>query len=345
MTSEIIIDKFGQGDAVIIFNKGIITDAFIDPPIGAFFYAPHTFVKGKVLRRLSNRGGYFITLPNGREGFLKSKKYYEQGATVIVLSKAYFDIEKSQIFTDQLKLISKFFVLQLGKSGISFSKKIPKSFDRNKTARSIESILQCHKDIFVLCRSTICQIDLKAIEENLKLTLKKKNEMLNTLKTENEFSDGTAKSMVAKRFEWSRYSVKEESGIFERRGLWDLLEQLIRKKVFFSEGAYLIIEQTNSFSTIDVNSGKKLNIPVDELNTKACDMICYLIRLLGLGGKILIDFLPSDKATKKKILNKMTCFFEIDDARSKIWGWTRGGSFELERERDKTPLKFILGNN
>ena len=74
------------------------------------------------------------------------------------------------------------------------------------------------------------------------------------MKTENEFNDGTAKRMVAKRFEWSRYSVKEESGIFERRGLWDLLEQLTRKKVFFSEGSYLILEQTNSFSTIDVNS-------------------------------------------------------------------------------------------
>ena len=152
---------------------------------------------------------------------------------MIVLSKAYFDIEKSQMFTDQLKLISKFFVLQLGKSGISFSKKIPKSFDRKKIARSIESILQFHKDIFVLCRSTVCQIDLKAIEENLKLMLEKKNEILNTLKTENEFNDGTAKRMVAKRFEWSRYSVKEESGIFERRGLWDLLEQLTRKKKYF----------------------------------------------------------------------------------------------------------------
>ena len=78
--------------------------------------------------------------------------------------------------------------------------------------------------------------------------------------------------------------MKEESGIFER-GLWDLLEQLTRKKVFFSEGSYLILEQTNSFSAIDVNSGKNINITVDDLNTKACDMICYLIRLLGLGGK------------------------------------------------------------
>ena len=169
--------------------------------------------------------------------------------------------------------------------------------------------------------------------------------MFNTLRTKNQFNDGTAKSMVAKRYEWSRYSVKEERGIFERRGLWDLLEQLTRKKVFFSEGSYLIVEQTNSFSTIDVNSGKKLNIPADDLNLKACDMICYLIRLLGLGGKILIDFLPSNKSTKKKIVDKVTYFFETDDARSKIWGWTKGGSFELERERDKTPLNFILGNN
>ena len=88
-----------------------------------------------------------------------------------------------------------------------------------------------------------------------------------------------------------------------------------------------------------------LNISADELNTNACDMICHLIRLLGLGGKILIDFLPSNKSTKKKILDKMINFSKMDEAKSKVWGWTKGGNFELERERDKTPLNFIFGNN
>ena len=35
MTAEIIIDKFGQGDAVIIYDQGMVIDVLIDPPINA----------------------------------------------------------------------------------------------------------------------------------------------------------------------------------------------------------------------------------------------------------------------------------------------------------------------
>ena len=345
MTAEIIIDKFGQGDAVIIYDKGMVIDVLIDPPTNACFYPPNTFVKAKVLRKLPNRGGYFISLPSGEEGFLKSKNQYEQGKVVNVLSKVYFDSEKAQTFTDQLKLISKYFVLQLGKKGISFSKKTPKSVDKEKAIHLINFILKGHSNIFVLCRSAICQLDLKGIEKNLKLILQKKDEMLNSLNKENEFYDGFARCIAAKRFDWSLYLVKEERGIFERLGIWDLLEKLTRKKVFFGEGSYLILEQTDSFYTIDVNSGKVLNITADQLNSKACDEIYYLIRILGIGGKILIDFLPCSKSTKRNIFNKMIKLFERDEARNMIWGWTKGGSFELVRERDKTPLNIILRNN
>ena len=70
-----------------------------------------------------------------------------------------------------------------------------------------------------------------------------------------------------------------------------------------------------------------------------------MIRILGIGGKILIDFLPCSKSTKRNIFNKMIKLFERDEARNMIWGWTKGGSFELVRERDKTPLNIILRNN
>ena len=41
----------------------------------------------------------------------------------------------------------------------------------------------------------------------------------------------------------------------------------------------------------------------------------------------------------------MVEYFSHDTAKIKIWGWTKGGSFELERERDKTPINMLMPFN
>ena len=105
------------------------------------------------------------------------------------------------------------------------------------------------------------------------------------------------------------------------------------------------MEQTSAFFAIDVNSGKNLRVTAKELNLLACGEICRLIKVLGLGGKIIIDFLPCSKLEKRIIFDLIVEFFLDDIPKNKIWGWTNGGSFELERERDKIPLKLLVQDN
>ena len=123
MKKELIIEKYGLGHAVVVLDSKKIVDIFIDPHQNSDFYSPNTFIKANIQRRISKRGGYFVTLPNGNEGFLKSKTYYKEGEVVVLLSKVFFDEDKPQTFTDKLKLISKYFILTLGESGFSFSRK------------------------------------------------------------------------------------------------------------------------------------------------------------------------------------------------------------------------------
>ena len=128
MKKELIIEKYGLGNAVVVLDSGTIIDLFIDPPSDSKFYSPNTFVEVKIQRRISKRGGYFLKLPNGYQGFLKSNIDYKEGSSIVVLSKVFFDENKPQTFTDKLKIISKYFVLKLGKCGVSFSKKNSKEF-------------------------------------------------------------------------------------------------------------------------------------------------------------------------------------------------------------------------
>ena len=60
------------------------------------FYPPNTFVEAKIQRRISKRGGYFVKLPNGYQGFLKSKNIIKKEQLVVLLSKVFFDEEKPQ---------------------------------------------------------------------------------------------------------------------------------------------------------------------------------------------------------------------------------------------------------
>ena len=75
MSYEIIIDKFGMGNAVVVRDKHEIIDYFFDPPESGFgFYPPQTFLRVKVERCVRERGGYFIKLPDGKRGFFTYKK-------------------------------------------------------------------------------------------------------------------------------------------------------------------------------------------------------------------------------------------------------------------------------
>ena len=130
MKKELIIEKHGLGHAVIVLEKKKIVDLFIDPLPNSDFYSPNTFIEAKIQRRISKRGGYFVTLPNGSQGFLKSNTDYNEGELVVLLSKVFFDRDKPQTFTDKLKIISKYFILKLGESGFSFSRKTSKDFDK-----------------------------------------------------------------------------------------------------------------------------------------------------------------------------------------------------------------------
>ena len=68
-----------------------------------------------------------------------------EGAVVVLLSKVFFDESKPQTFTDKLKIVSKYFILKLGKSGFSFSRKISKNFYKDKLIPIFEEKIKDHE--------------------------------------------------------------------------------------------------------------------------------------------------------------------------------------------------------
>lgn len=125
---------------------------------------------------------------------------------------------------------------------------------------------------------------------------------------------------------------------------YDLDEQLneaLNQQVLFKNGASLSIERTQTCWTIDIDSGS-CSSPLEEINQKAIRYIYNQIILKNLSGIILIDFAGSKRFSEQEELKKaMLNAFEAD-TRTKIYGFTRSGLFELKRDRTTAALADLF---
>lgn len=314
----------------------------MDPPHCFRFYPPNTFVISDIDRKAQNMGGYFVNLPNGIQGFLKSKTKYKEGETVLLLSQVIYDPKKPQPFTDILKTVTKYFVIKIGTRGISFSKNLSTAFDKKRALNILQDKIEKFRDIFIICRSSVSNLNWCEFDEQAEKAIKHLQKIRENVVSDNIYFDRLARKEALEIYKDKLSNVIEEEDVFERLGIWDQLEAIDSGRVQLSSGSHLIFEQTSAFLTIDVNSGAHYKKNKDELNLSACYEICRIIKVCGFGGKILIDFLPCSRYLRQKIYKKMFAFFSNDTEKNKIWGWTKSGVFELERKRNKIPLKLLL---
>ena len=338
MLREIIIEKHGSGNAVVIRHDGKLVDYFLDPPNRKpFFYPPNTYMCAVVQRRIPRNGGYFIKLPSGDEGFLNSKNSYKEGCAVKVVSKVFYEKGKPQNFSDKLKMVFEFFIITPGGGDIFFSKNLTREFN----LKELKKIAQ-NKKITVIFRSSTSKLDPKELSIKFWEAVENFEVMMLALEEKQIFYGGLAKNTVFSQFNANEYTIVEEEGIFETLDIWCQLYKELEPKVNFGNGSYLFVESTKSMSAIDVNSGSDFNSSKEQINLVACEKIFALIKQRGLGGKIIIDFLPSSKHVRFKVIKKMEILFSTDFQKNRLWGWTKSGNFEIERERAKTPLNFLL---
>ena len=126
-----------------------------------------------------------------------------------------------------------------------------------------------------------------------------------------------------------------------------LLEAL-SKKVWLKSGGFLYIETTEALTSIDVNTGKSISNQnrgeaCYECNLEATDEICRQIRLRGLGGIIIIDYINmSDAGHIGNVINRLKELTGRDPVRTEYHDITALSLVELTRTKIREPLKEQL---
>jgi ribonuclease G len=139
-----------------------------------------------------------------------------------------------------------------------------------------------------------------------------------------------------------------ERPLFDLYGVEDEIEKALARRVELKSGGYLIIDQTEALTTVDVNTGgfvggRSFDDTIFKTNLEAAQVIARQLRMRNLGGIIIIDFIDMDSEEHRHaVLSEFRKALVRDRTRMTVNGFTQLGLVEMTRKRTRESLAHVL---
>ncbi|MGZ5817847.1 MAG: ribonuclease G [Burkholderiaceae bacterium] len=139
-----------------------------------------------------------------------------------------------------------------------------------------------------------------------------------------------------------------ERPIFDLHGVEEEIQRALGRRVDLKSGGYLIVDQTEAMSTIDVNTGSYVNgrnfdDTIFKTNLEAAHAIARQLRLRNLGGIIILDFIDMENNEHKTaVLAELNKALSRDRTKISVSGFSALGLVEMTRKRTRESLAHIL---
>lgn len=136
--------------------------------------------------------------------------------------------------------------------------------------------------------------------------------------------------------------------LLELYGVEEEIHRALEPRVPLKSNGYLIIEQTEAMTTVDVNTGafvghRNLEETIFKTNLEAASAIARQLRLRNLGGIIILDFIDmKDQEHQRQVLRTLEKALEKDHAKTRITGVSELGLVEMARKRTRESLGQML---
>ncbi|MCL2075514.1 MAG: ribonuclease G [Betaproteobacteria bacterium] len=136
--------------------------------------------------------------------------------------------------------------------------------------------------------------------------------------------------------------------LFDLHGVEEEMEKALARRVDLKSGGYLILDQNEAMTTIDVNTGGFVGIrnfddTIFKTNLEAAQAIARQLRLRNLGGIIVIDFIDMENPEHRgAVLSEFNKALANDHTRITVNGFTALGLVEMTRKRTRESLSHIL---
>ena len=139
-----------------------------------------------------------------------------------------------------------------------------------------------------------------------------------------------------------------ERPIFDLFGIEEEIQRALARRVDLKSGGYLIIDQTEALTTIDVNTGgfvgaRNFDDTIFKTNLEAAGAMARQLRLRNLGGIIIADFIDmTNEAHRQAVLAELKKQLGRDRTRTTVSGFTQLGLVEMTRKRTRESLAHML---
>ena len=143
----------------------------------------------------------------------------------------------------------------------------------------------------------------------------------------------------------------DEKSLFHHYKIDAEVTSALQRRVDLEFGGYVVFDQTEAMTTVDVNTGSdighnNLETTVFNSNMQASKIIARQIRLRNLGGIIVIDFIDmDDNSHRKKVLGSLKKALLADKVPTFISDFTELGLVQVNRKRTNKSLRELLSDN
>ena len=146
------------------------------------------------------------------------------------------------------------------------------------------------------------------------------------------------------------YHYDKEEGLFDHLGVEMEISRALSRKVWLKSGGHIVIDHTEAMTVVDVNTGRYVGKRDQEEtilknNLEAAREIAYQIKLRGIGGIIIIDFIDMERERNRdKVYHALVDAMSNDKARTRISRISDLGLIEISRERVREDLLRTLSD-
>jgi ribonuclease G len=136
--------------------------------------------------------------------------------------------------------------------------------------------------------------------------------------------------------------------LFEQHGIEGKIARALERRVWLKSGGYLVFDQTESLTTVDVNTGRYVGKQDQEetilrTNLEAARQVVRQLRLRNIGGIVVIDFIDMESAAnRKKVLDALQEEARKDKARTTVLRISELGLVQMTRKRTRESLGQLL---
>ena len=132
--------------------------------------------------------------------------------------------------------------------------------------------------------------------------------------------------------------------IFDGYGIEAEIDRALQRKVWLKSGGYLVIDEGEALTAIDVNTGKfvgkkNLEETITKNNVEACKEVAEQLRLRNIGGIIVVDFIDMDRAqNRERVSRALAEALKNDRAKANVTAISELGLVEMTRKRTRESL-------